>query len=75
MRTDRSPTVAVTKFVAVNVTPEARDILRLMAVNVSAAAGRRVSMSDALAVIDAVAKRHPEEITEEARRAEEDTPS
>jgi hypothetical protein len=33
-------------------------------------------MSDALAVVDAVAKRHPEEITEEARRLlEEDTPS
>lgn len=56
-----------TKFVAVNVTPEARDILRLMAVTVSAAAGRRVSMSDALAVIDSVARRHPEEMAVAAR--------
>ncbi len=61
---DRSPTVASspTKFVAVNVTPEARDLLRLMAVTVSAAAGRRVSMSDALAVVDAIAKNHADEL-------------
>lgn len=61
---DRSPTVASspTKFVAVNVTPEARDLLRLMAVTVSAAAGRRVSMSDALAVVDAIAKAHADEL-------------
>lgn len=59
---ERSPTVATTKFVAVNVTPEAREVLRLMAVTVSAAVGRRVSMSDALRVIDAVARDHAPEI-------------
>lgn len=60
--------MAATKFVAVNVTPEARDVLRLMAVNVSAAVGRRVSMSDALAVVDDITKQHPEQLTETARR-------
>lgn len=56
--------MATTKFVAVNVTPAARDLLRRMAVDVSSAVGRRVSMSDALRVIDAVAKAHPDEIRE-----------
>ena len=54
------------KFVAVNITPAARDALRLMAVTVSAAVGKRVSMSDALLVVDAVAKGHPEDIAERA---------
>jgi hypothetical protein len=37
-----------------------------MAVTVSAAAGRRVSMSDALLVVDAIAKAHPSELAERA---------
>lgn len=65
---ERTPAVAPIKFVAVNVTPEARDALRLMAVKVSAAVGKRVSMSDALAVVDAVAQAHAEEIADTARR-------
>lgn len=60
--------MAPIKFVAVNVTPAARDSLRLMAVRVSAAVGRRVSMSDALAVVDAVAQAHADEIAEAAAR-------
>lgn len=60
--------MAPTKFVAVNLTPAARDRLRLMAVNVSAVVGRRVSMSDALLVVDEIAKAHPEEIAEVGRR-------
>lgn len=72
---DRSPTVATTKFVAVNVTPEAREVLRLMAVTVSAAVGRRVSMSDALRVIDAVAKDHQDEIRVKAAAILDTTPN
>ncbi len=60
--------MATTKFVAVNVTPEARDILRLLAVQVSAQVGRRVSMSDALIVANAIAGAHTDEIA--ARAAE-----
>jgi hypothetical protein len=61
---ERSPTVATSpvKFTAVNVTPAARDSLRLAAVTVSAAVGRRVSMSDALLVIAALASAHPDEM-------------
>jgi hypothetical protein len=62
------PTVATTKFVAVNVTTEARDQLRHAAVVVSAAIGRRVSMADAVLVLKAITDQHPEEIESMARR-------
>jgi hypothetical protein len=80
MLLERSPTPMATpaKFTAVNVTPASRDALRLAAVNVSAAVGRRVSMSDALLVIAAFAEAHPEEMREFAQQAlnpgEEPTP-
>jgi len=64
---ERSP-VATTKFTAVNVTPDARDALRLLAVTVSAKAGRRVSMSAALLVVADMANAHPELIAESAAR-------
>jgi hypothetical protein len=51
-----------TKFVAVNLTPDARDALRHAAVVVSAELGHRVGMSDALLVIKAIADRHRDEI-------------
>lgn len=46
------------KFVAVNLTPAARDALRHAAVIVSAELGERVSMSDALLIIKTVADQH-----------------
>ena len=54
------------KFVAVNLTPAARDALRHAAVVVSAELGERVSMSDALLTMKAVADRHRSEIKEAA---------
>lgn len=52
------------KFTAVNLTTEGRDALRHAAVVVSAELGRRVSMSDALMVIKAVADRHKDEFAD-----------
>jgi hypothetical protein len=78
MKAERSLTMAPTKFIAVNLTPGARDVLRLRAVTVSAAMGRRVSMSDALLVIDQLATDHSEEIAAVALRVlepEGNTPS
>lgn len=60
--------MAATRFVSVNLTPAARDLLRLASVHISVEVGRKVSMADALLILNAVAQRHPEEIREEARR-------
>ncbi len=54
------------KFVAVNLTPAARDALRLAAVVVSAELGERVSMSDALLTMKAVVDQHRGELKEAA---------
>jgi hypothetical protein len=69
MLKERSPSVATTKFVAVNLTPTARDTLRMESLRISMEAGRKVSMADALLILAAVARNHPEEVTAEARRA------
>jgi hypothetical protein len=61
--------MAATKFVSVNLTPQARDALRVEALRISLEAGRKVSMADALLILAAVARNHPEEVTTEARRA------
>jgi hypothetical protein len=68
MKLERAPIMAPIKFTAVNLTHEAREVLRLRAVTVSAAIGRRVSMSDALLVIDLLASQHADEIATFANR-------
>jgi hypothetical protein len=68
MLKERSPSMAPTKFIAVNLTPEARDTLRMESLRVSMEVGRKVSMADALLILAAVARKHPEEVTAEARR-------
>lgn len=55
-------------FVTVQFTPETRDALRKVSLELSLALGRRVSMPDAFSILNAVAQNHPEEITEAARR-------
>lgn len=47
-----------TKFVSVNITPLARDALRAAALDLSADAGRRLSMSDVVVHAVRVALRH-----------------
>lgn len=59
--------MAATRFVSVNLTPAARDKLRLASVHISMGVGRKISMADALLILDAVAQKHPEEIAQEAR--------
>lgn len=56
------------RFVSVNLTPAARDALRLLTAQLTVDLGRRVSMGDAVMVLHAVAMQHPKEITEAARR-------
>lgn len=56
------------RFVSVNLTPAARDALRLLTAQITVDLGRRISMGDAVTVLSNIAKRHQEEITEEARR-------
>jgi hypothetical protein len=60
--------MAPTKFIAVNLTPEARDTLRMESLRISMEVGRKVSMADALLILAAVSRNHPEEVTAEARR-------
>ena len=66
------PNVATTKFVAVNVTPDARDDLRRAALIVSAQLGKRVSMADAVRVLMALADQHVDEIAATARQVLEE---
>lgn len=71
-------TMANPRFVSVNLTPAARDALRLLTARLTVDLNRRVSMGDAVMTLHAVAQQHPEEITEAARRLltpEGDTPS
>ncbi|MGH7733386.1 MAG: hypothetical protein ACREOE_06710 [Gemmatimonadales bacterium] len=58
--------MAATRFVSVNLTPAARDRLRMASLRISMEVGRKVSMADALLILDAVASAHPEEIKERA---------
>ena len=56
------------KFVSVNLTPAARDALRLLTAQLTVELGRRVSMGDAVSILHTVAQKHPKEIRSEARR-------
>lgn len=56
------------RFVSVNLTPAARDALRLLTARLTVDLNRRVSMGDAVLVLHAVAEQHPEEMKEAARR-------
>ena len=58
-----------TPYVTVNVTPEARELLRLAAVELTSPAGRRVSMSEALIAAVHVGQNHPQEFVGEVTRA------
>lgn len=58
--------MAATRFVSVNLTPAARDRLRLASLRISMDVGRKVSMADALVILADVAEAHPEEIRERA---------
>ncbi|MEU8516341.1 hypothetical protein AB0C76_32880 [Kitasatospora sp. NPDC048722] len=60
------------KFTAVNVEPAGRDALRVAAVNVSAILGRRVSMSDTLRVLAALAAANPQETAKHAHHVLDD---
>ncbi|MDX2683689.1 hypothetical protein [Streptomyces soliscabiei] len=58
--------MAATRFVSVNLTPAARDRLRVASLRISMEAGRKVSMADALLILADVAETHPDEIRERA---------
>jgi hypothetical protein len=51
-----------TPFVSVNLTPQARDALRIAALDLSALAGRRLSMSVVVVSAVRVALRHRDEL-------------
>lgn len=53
-----------TKFVTVQVTAPAREALRRWQLVASAAAGRRLSLGDAIMAAVAVAEQHPSEAVE-----------
>lgn len=55
-------------FVSVNLTPEARDRLRVASLKISLALERKVSMADALLILNEVAQQHQDEITATALR-------
>lgn len=65
-------------FVSMNVTPEARDRLRLASLQIGLDVGRKISLADALLAALATAQEHPEELRAHARRItgteEEPTP-
>jgi hypothetical protein len=50
------------RFVAVNLTPEAREQLRALSFRLTGSAGRRVSLSDAVTAAVKLTERHPEEV-------------
>lgn len=50
-----------TEFVSINITPDTRDALRAATLELTAPAGRRVSMSDVLAAALRVAQQHEQE--------------
>ena len=56
------------RFVSVNLTPAARDALRLLTARLTVDLGRRISMGDAVMALHVVAQRHPDEIAEAARQ-------
>lgn len=58
--------MAGTRFVSVNLTPAARDRLRVASLRISMEIGRKVSMADALVILADVAEAHPDEIRERA---------
>jgi len=61
---ERTPPMATAKFVSLNITPDARESVRRMAVLVTAETEQRVTHSDALRIAEALMRRHRAEIKE-----------
>lgn len=59
-----------TKFVSVHLTPAARGVLRQAVLDLTAPAGRRLSMSDVLRGAITVAMRHQEELVTALEKGE-----
>lgn len=49
-------------YASLKIAPAARDALQRLALNMSADAGKRLTMSDALIAAVSVAERHPDEL-------------
>ena len=56
--------MATAKFVSLNITPDARESVRRMAVLVTAETEQRMTHSDALRIAEALMRRHRSEIKE-----------
>ena len=55
---ERTPPMATAKFVSLNITPEAREAVRRMAVLVTAETEQRCTHSEALLIAEAVLRAH-----------------
>jgi len=62
--------MATAKFVSLNITPEAREAVRRMAVIVTAETEQRCTHSDALLIAESVLRTHRSEIAATAARLE-----